>query len=843
MTSFYKLTTIQTFLLSLFVTVFSVANMNGQTPVANLTCGYAFSTNGASWSSILGGTGTNVIASGTTIDDQVYMNNIFDNGFSFDFNGTIYTSFNISANGYLFFGNTNPGVITNPISNPTTAFEGVISGLGANLQAHTNTSNTPQIMVQTSGTAPNRVCTIEWSGFKAQGNAPGFLCAFISPVNANRYDFQIKLYENGGSNSNVIDIIEHDQYPYCIGSNTLSAQVGLRGASNTDYRNRSASGITSNTSTAEGTSNSAVISHVGDFYFNGDVRLRYTPKIQPATIAASQEICVGEGGTTLTESANNATTGATYQWYSSPANTPISGAVNSTYAINPALGSHSYYVRVSNPDGCVRVSAPYTVNVINCGSTISVTATAGAGGTISPSGTTNYNAGDTPTYTITPNCGYEITSILVNGSPVTIANTYTFAALAASATISVTFTLKAEVCNGIDDDCDGTIDNVPNLLQCQVCQNGSLQTLPTVTWYQDSDGDSYGNPAVTLSSCTQPTGYVSNNTDCDDTDAEITNLCLIIITSSAGSGGTISPNGETSVDEGGSQQYTITPNCGYEIAGVLVNGGSVGTVSTYTFTNVTSNQTISVTFSLKAEVCNGIDDDCDGNIDNVPNLAECQQCIEGELITSNSTTWYADADNDGHGDINNSISDCIQPPGYVSSNNDCNDADSGVWLAKPAEIVMSLSPNLVCSTASPFQLGTVVPSTGTWGGSGVTAGVFNPAVAGIGPHTLTYHVQGDGACVLSASASATMTVQTCQSVDETGLESIFIYPTQTSGRFTINGIGINSASIIDMNGRLIETISLLGQNTIDISTYSNGIYLVRIEAYTGSVVQKVIKVD
>ena len=68
------------------------------------------------------------------------------------------------------------------------------------------------------------------------------------------------------------------------------------------------------------------------------------------------------------------------------------------------------------------------------------------------------------------------------------------------------------------------------------------------------------------------------------------------ITATAGPGGTIEPSGEVTVPHGGSQTFTIIPNTGYEIAEVLVDGESVGPVSTYTFSNVTANHMIHATF-------------------------------------------------------------------------------------------------------------------------------------------------------------------------------------------------------------------------------------------------------
>ncbi len=68
------------------------------------------------------------------------------------------------------------------------------------------------------------------------------------------------------------------------------------------------------------------------------------------------------------------------------------------------------------------------------------------------------------------------------------------------------------------------------------------------------------------------------------------------ITSTNGSGGTINPLGTATVNAGENKTYTITPNANYEIKDVLVDGASVGSVVTYTFTNVQANHTIEAQF-------------------------------------------------------------------------------------------------------------------------------------------------------------------------------------------------------------------------------------------------------
>ena len=67
-----------------------------------------------------------------------------------------------------------------------------------------------------------------------------------------------------------------------------------------------------------------------------------------------------------------------------------------------------------------------------------------------------------------------------------------------------------EVCNGVDDDCDGLVDDADDSL--------------VAGWYVDADGDTFGEEAATLASCERPEGYANRAGDCDDGDALISPL-------------------------------------------------------------------------------------------------------------------------------------------------------------------------------------------------------------------------------------------------------------------------------------------------------------------------------
>ena len=75
-----------------------------------------------------------------------------------------------------------------------------------------------------------------------------------------------------------------------------------------------------------------------------------------------------------------------------------------------------------------------------------------------------------------------------------------------------------------------------------------------------------------------------------------------IITASAGTGGIITPSGAVSVNAGSDKTFQFIPDSGYEVSDVTVDGSSVGSNTSYTFTNVSANHTIRVTFALSPQV-------------------------------------------------------------------------------------------------------------------------------------------------------------------------------------------------------------------------------------------------
>ncbi|QRM88539.1 choice-of-anchor D domain-containing protein [Lacinutrix sp. WUR7] len=113
--------------------------------------------------------------------------------------------------------------------------------------------------------------------------------------------------------------------------------------------------------------------------------------------------------------------------------------------------------------------------------------------------------------------------------------------------------------------------------------------------YWDVDGAN--NSAITSNP------YAFTNVTADHTITAVYTADTYDITASTGANGSISPSVTTSVTCGTNQSYTFTPNSGYAVDDVLVDGVSVGAVTSYDFTNVTATHTISVSFVVYVGPC------------------------------------------------------------------------------------------------------------------------------------------------------------------------------------------------------------------------------------------------
>ena len=213
------------------------------------------------------------------------------------------------------------------------------------------------------------------------------------------------------------------------------------------------------------------------------------------------------------DASNNTVTGYTgrpFLTYSAGSISPINmdpfvSGVGSTSVIVSAAGSG---VTIGATDG----SHSGTSNSFMVNPTIS--ASASAGGAITPTGNVSINYGGTQSFNITANAGYYIADVVADNVSLGVVSSYTFTGVQAAHMITANFAI-----------------------------------------------------------------YTFN------------------ITASAGTGGSINPNGSVSVNYNDTQTYNIAVDPGNYIVDVFVNASSVGAVNSYTFTNVQASYTISATFA------------------------------------------------------------------------------------------------------------------------------------------------------------------------------------------------------------------------------------------------------
>ncbi|MFH1466576.1 MAG: putative metal-binding motif-containing protein [Pseudomonadota bacterium] len=200
-----------------------------------------------------------------------------------------------------------------------------------------------------------------------------------------------------------------------------------------------------------------------------------------------------------------------------------------------------------------------------------------------------------------------------------------------------------ELCDGVDNDCDGDTDEE--------------DATDAATWYADVDGDGYGTPGTTVLACTAPSGFLGNAEDCDDTVAAVNPAAAELC-----NGADDDCDGVIDEDDATDALlwYLDADADGYGDAASTARACAVP--SGYSADDTDCDDAEATTHPGAGETCDGLDQDCDGAIDE-------------------DVAWfdaYQDADGDGFGDPAGSTWVCDLPSGAVADGNDCDDADPTV---------------------------------------------------------------------------------------------------------------------------------------------------------------------
>ena len=279
----------------------------------------------------------------------------------------------------------------------------------------------------------------------------------------------------------------------------------------------------------------------------------------------------------------------------------VNDGASQAFAIAPAS---CYDIADALADGVSQGAiATYTFSNVHASHTIAasfalrgytIAASAGTGGSISPSGSPAVNCGASQAFTITPTPGYHVSDVVVDGVSQGAVSSYAFVNVAATHTIAASFelnvyTITASAEGGVTISPEGAV-SVPHGAD--------------LSFSFHADACHYVEAVIIDGAAiafTSDSSYTFTNVQANHSIFIVSGQVLRRIYLTAGTGGSILPATPPGFDEvscGQSARYTIVPDAGHHITDVTVDGVSAGAVSSYLFTKVTTNHSLVASFAI-----------------------------------------------------------------------------------------------------------------------------------------------------------------------------------------------------------------------------------------------------
>jgi hypothetical protein len=218
-----------------------------------------------------------------------------------------------------------------------------------------------------------------------------------------------------------------------------------------------------------------------------------------------------------------------------------------------------------------------------------LTASSGANGSIAPNGPVTVDAGTSQTFTFAPSINYHVADVRVDGTSIGKPASYTFSNVAADHTIAVDFALNQYLLTATSG-ANGSI--APSGAVSATYGGSQTFSFTPADHYRIADvkvdGVSVGTPG----------SYTFDNISANHAIEVTYAPQTYMVTVTSGAHGSISPNGMIEATHGQTIDFTFTADPGYHIKDVLVDGASVGAISSYSLQNVTGDHAITVAFAF-----------------------------------------------------------------------------------------------------------------------------------------------------------------------------------------------------------------------------------------------------